>query len=99
MSSKIRQISAEKILDKESDWRNVLKDMRTKFYKTNSMLNMKRDTPNMKTTSQLELNLTDNIFILNYFKENVTKFEGIKRKLPDGYTPKIKIQVKELKNQ
>jgi hypothetical protein len=39
------------------------------------------------------MNLTDKVFSLHYLKDKVEKFEGIKRSLPNGYQPKIKIQI------
>ena len=54
---------------------------------------MKRDTPKLKTSSQMVLNLTDKLVLFTYFDSNVEKFFGIKNKLPKGYTPKIKIKV------
>ena len=50
----------------------------------------------MSTSSQLVLNLTDKIFQLHYFENKVESFEGIKVNLPEGYTPKIKIEVKKV---
>jgi hypothetical protein len=33
---------------------------------------------------------------LHYLKDKVEKFEGIKQDLPNGYEPKIKIEIKEV---
>ena len=60
---------------------------------SDSNLNMRRDTNKMFTSSQLLLNLTDKELHLNFFKDKVESFEGVKRILPKGYTPKIKIKV------
>ena len=54
---------------------------------------MRRDTNKMFTSSQTVMNLTDKIFSLHYLKDKVESFEGIKRDLPNGYEPKIKIQI------
>lgn len=97
-SSKIRKISAEKTIDKVSDWREIPNVMRKQFYKADSQLNMRRDTKKMFTSSQTLMNLTDRIFHLEYFEDKVESFEGIKRKLPNGYTPKIKIEIKKIGN-
>ena len=67
--------------------------MRKQFYKSDSQLNMRRDTNKMFTSSQTVMNLTDKVFSLHYLKDKVEKFEGIKRSLPNGYEPKIKIQI------
>jgi hypothetical protein len=52
----------------------------------------------MFTSSQTVLNLTDKIFLLEYFVNKVESFEGIKRMLPTGYSPKIQIQIKKIQN-
>ena len=93
LSSKIRKISAEKIMQKAKTTNDVLPYMRKQFYKQDSNLNMRRDTEKMFTSSQIMLNLTDKVFHLNYFKDKVESFEGIKRRLPAGYQPKIKVFV------
>jgi hypothetical protein len=97
-SSKIRKISAEKTIDTVKNWREIPMVMRTQFYKSDSQLNMRRDTNKMFTSSQTLMNLTDRIFRLEYFVDKVESFEGIKRKLPNGYTPKIKIEIKKIEN-
>jgi hypothetical protein len=97
-SSKIRKISAEKSIDSVKNWREIPTVMRKQFYKPNSQLNMRRDTDKMFTSSQTLMNLTDKIFHLEYFTDKVESFEGIKRKLPNGYIPKIKIEIKKIKN-
>ena len=93
LSSKIRKISAEKSMGKVNNIKDVLPSMRKRFYKPDSNLNMRRDTDKMFTSSQLLLNLTDKELHLNFFKDKVESFEGVKRILPKGYTPKIKIKV------
>jgi hypothetical protein len=92
-SSTIRKISAEKTVDKITDWNQIAPMMRKQFYKTDSQLNMRRDTNKMFTSSQTVMNLTDKIFSLHYLKDKVESFEGIKKDLPNGYQPKIKIQI------
>lgn len=96
LSSKIRKISAEKAIKRTNKVEDVLPNLRKKFYKYKSNLNMKRDTDKMFTSSQLLLNLTDKELHLNYFKDRVEGFEGVKTLLPKGYTPKIKIKVTHL---
>jgi hypothetical protein len=83
-------------MDKADDWNLIAPLMRANFYKNDSPLNMKRDTKKMSTSSQLVLNLTDKIFQLTYFENKVDQFFGIKTELPEGYTPKIKIEVKKV---
>jgi hypothetical protein len=47
----------------------------------------------MSTSSQTVMNLTDRILQITYFKGKVDEFKGINRKLPEGYQPKITIEV------
>ena len=54
---------------------------------------MKRDTEEMSTSSQTVMNLTDRILQITYFKNKVNEFKGINRQLPEGYQPKITIEV------
>lgn len=96
LSSKIRKISAENALDGIKNWKDVSKTMRKQFFKKNSQLNMKRDTNFMWTSSQMVLNLTDRVMEITYFEDKVEEFKGIRRNLPDGYEPVIKIIVKKV---
>jgi hypothetical protein len=97
LSSKMRKISAENVLDKVKSWKDISKVMRKQFFKQNSQLNMRRDTKSMWTSSQMVLNLTDRIMEITYFEDKIKEFKGIKRNLPEGYEPKIKIIVQKVK--
>jgi hypothetical protein len=98
-SSVIRRATAKAFLKKlnKADDENVLKIMRTNKFDQHNPNNMARDTDKMKTTSQMMLNLTKKIFILNYFGDRVEGFKGIKSELPSDYKPNIQIVVKEIK--
>jgi hypothetical protein len=96
LSSKMRKTTAEKSVDKVSDWTEIAAAMRKEFFKTDSQLNMRRQTDEMWTSSQTVMNLTDRILQINYFESKVEAFEGVRTELPDGYTPKIKIEVVKL---
>lgn len=98
LSSKLRKISAEKIMTRAEKVDDILPLMRKKFYKHSSNLNMMRDTNKMITSSQLLLDLTNKVLNLTYRENQIEMFEGIKRKLPNGYTPKIKIVVSKIPN-
>ena len=93
LSSKIRKISAEKLIKSAKNKDSILPLMRKKLYKYNSNLNMRRDTDKMFTSSQLLMDLTEKTFKLTYREGKVENFFGIKRMLPSGYEPKIKIVV------
>ena len=95
LSSKIRKISAEKIMRKVDDISQVLPAMRTKFYEWGNILNMARDAE-MVTSSQLLLDLTNKVFKLSYREHAVDTFLGVRTELPTGYTPKITIMISKL---
>jgi hypothetical protein len=97
LSSKMRKISAENVLDKVKSWKDISKVMRKQFFKQDSPLNMRRDTKSMWTSSQMVINLTDRIMEITYFEDKVNEFKGVRRNLPDGYEPKIKIIVQKVK--
>ena len=93
LSSKMRKISAEKSVDNVTNWEQIGPAMRKQYFSKESQLNMRRNTPSMFTSSQTIMNLTDRILEIEYFKDKVERFEGIKTSLPKGYTPKIQIKV------
>jgi hypothetical protein len=95
-SSKIRKLSAEKAVKSVKDWTKIGDALQKQYYSKHSMLNMKRDTDKMFTSSQTIMNLTDKVLMVDYFDDKVEKFEGIKTDLPKGYEPKIKIIVNKL---
>lgn len=96
LSSKIRKISAEKVLKRANKVDDILPLMRKKFYKHESNLNMTRDTDKMFTSSQLLLDLSNMVFKLTYRENNVEEFVGVRRSFPEGYEPKIKIVVTKI---
>lgn len=96
LSSKMRKISAEKTVEKVQHWEDIGPAMRKQFFKPTSQLNMRRTTKEMFTSSQTIMNLTDKVLQVEYFRNEVDRFEGVKTKLPAGYKPKITIEVKEI---
>ena len=96
LSSKIRKISAEKVLKRANKVDDILPLMRKKFYTHESNLNMTRDTDKMFTSSQLLLDLSNMVFKLTYRENNVEEFVGVRRSFPEGYEPKIKIVVTKI---
>jgi hypothetical protein len=95
LSSKMRKLSAEKSVDKVEDWKEVAQAMRKEFFPKRPQLNMKRDTKEMSTSSQTVMNLTDKVLQITYFKNKVKEFKGINTQLPNGYQPKIRIEIIE----
>lgn len=99
LSSKMRKISAEKKLNRVNDWKDVARAMRANVFEKGSHFNMRRDTPDMFTSSQTVMNLTDRILRIEYFADKLKEFRGINRKLPKDYVPKIKIEIKKITNE
>jgi hypothetical protein len=95
-SSVVRRASARAVIGKLKDWRDELKALRANRFSNDNVNNMSRNTDKMKTTSQMQLNLTKRIFTLNYFGNRVEGFKGIRNQLPSDYIPKIKIIIKDL---
>ena len=98
LSSKMRKISAQKVINGITDWTEVAQAMRKEFFPKESQLNMRRQAKDMFTSSQTVMNLTDKILEVEYFADKVESFEGVRNELPKGYEPKIKIQVRELQS-
>ena len=96
LSSKMRKLSAEKSVDKITNWRDISRVMRKDYFPKNSQLNMRRQTDTMWTSSQTVMNLTDKILQIVYFEDKVQEFKGVVSDLPDGYIPKIKIEIKKI---
>lgn len=97
LSSKMRKIEAEKTVEKVTDdWREIADAMRKEYFPKESELNMRRQGKEMFTSSQTIMNLTDKIFRVEWFADKVEIFKGVKANLPDGYTPKIKIEIQKL---
>jgi hypothetical protein len=92
-------LSAEKIIDKITNWKQVGIALRKQFFKKDSVLNMRKDTPKMWTSSQTIMNLTETILEVNYYDHKIKSFKGIINKLPKGYTPKIKIIINKLEKE
>lgn len=95
-SSVVRRASAREIINGVKDWNDELKALRTNRFSHNNPNNMSRDTEKMKTTSQMQLNLSKRIFTLNYFGDRIEGFKGVRSELPSEYIPKIKIRIKDL---
>lgn len=95
-SSVIRKRDAEKAMKHVHTWEDVLPLIFQQPYDQHSNYNMRRDTPEMSTTSQLVLNLTKLILELNYIDGKVNEFDEIQNKLPENHDPKIKIKVKKV---
>lgn len=98
-SSIIRRAGARAVQGKIKKWEDELLGLRTNRFSHDNPNNMSRDTDKMKTTSQMELNLTQKIFILNYWGDRIDGFKGIKNELPSDYMPKIEIRINEIEEK
>jgi hypothetical protein len=98
LSSKMRKISAEKVINGIQNWTEVGKQMRKQFFKPDSQLNMRRTTKSMFTSSQTIMNLTDRILEIEYFADEIESFAGVRNELPSGFEPKIQIRVKKIES-
>lgn len=95
-SSVIRKRDAEKAMKHIHTWEDVLPLIFQQPYEPDSNYNMRRDTPDMSTTSQIVLNLTKRILELNYIDGKVNEFDEVQNKLPENHDPKIKVKVKKV---
>ena len=95
-SSVIRRATAKAFLKGLNNWKDELSALRANKFQHDNPNNMSRDTDKMKTTSQIQLNLTQKKFVLAYWGDRVESFRGIKSELPSDYMPKIDIKVIDL---
>ena len=95
-SSVVRRATARAVVGRLKDYKDELLAMRTNRFSHENPNNMSRDTDKMKTTSQMQLNLTQKIFTLHYFGDRVEGFKGVRSELPSDYMPKIHIRIKDI---
>ncbi|WIC41446.1 hypothetical protein MA9V1_182 [Chryseobacterium phage MA9V-1] len=91
-SSAIRKNSAIAQISKANTPEEVLQRMRKRLYKKDSMLNMKRDTKKLWTSSQLMMDPTNLTIKLVAFSDKTQDLK-IDNRLPEGYVPKIKLEL------
>jgi hypothetical protein len=94
-SSVVRREKAQRALrqvEHPDDIARILMEKRMKDRKHPN--NLVRDTDNMRTTSQMILNLTDRELVL-YIIPGKVKFEGYENKLPKNHEAKITVRVVE----
>lgn len=91
-SSAIRKNSAIIQVSKAESPEDVLRKMRKRLFKKDSMLNMKRDTNKLWTSSQLLLDPRTMTVKLIAFSDKTTDVV-VDNRLPDGYTPKLKLKL------
>ncbi len=92
VSSKIRQATAETNLVNVNNFHDVAKAMLSVPFKKSSNLNTLRRTDNLRTSSQIALNLPTKEFVF-YIFPNECEFKGIEEHVPENYEPKINIKI------
>ncbi len=93
ISSVLRQAQVRKKLKAVKSESDIFKILSNSVFNENNPNHVFRNTDNMKTTSQLLMNLTDFHFIFKPVLSTLQKFNGIINKTPKNYTPKIKITI------
>jgi len=91
-SSKIRKSTTEMNLKNVNSFMDVAPAMLSRSYKKESNFNTFRRTDNLRTSSQVVMNLPGKEFLF-YIFPNECDFSGIEDNTPDGYEPLIKIKV------
>ena len=92
LGSKIRKATAEVELNGIGDWEDLAPALAKQPFEGESNYNMLRRTENMRTTSQVAMNLDKKAFTL-YIFPNECSYDGLDDRTPDGYEPKIKFKV------
>ncbi len=93
ISSVLRQAQVRLNLKNVSSINDVISAFSKGWFRKQSRNNIKRETNNMKTTSQMFLNLSSLEFILIPLISTLQKFNGLIDKTPDDYKPKIRITI------
>jgi hypothetical protein len=92
LSSKIRKATAQSTIADIGEPSQLMPALAAQSFEKDSNYNMLRSTDNMKTSSQVLMNLGDREFNLYVIPDQCT-FKGIVDKTPAGHTPKIKINI------
>ena len=90
-SSVIRKSTAEKCLSGIDDYSNVARAMLSRKHSIDSNNNTLRRTGNLRTTSQVTMNLPKKEFLFYLFPGECI-YKGVVDKTPSGYQPRIKIR-------
>ena len=91
-SSKIRKATTEKNLENVSSFMDIAPAMLSRPYKKDSNFNTFRRTNNLRTSSQVVMNLPEKEFMF-YIFPNECEFSGIEDNTPEDYQPLIKIKI------
>ena len=98
MSSKIRKATAEVQLSSIDTFDSIAPSLTKTLFDPHSNYNMRRQTKNMRTTSQCAMHLTKKIFHF-YFWPQECKFMGIENLTPSDHSNSIHIKVYKYKKK
>ena len=94
LSSKIRKATARIELADTDDPSEIMPKLNQQHFETDSNYNMVRKTDNMRSTSQVLMNLNDLEFTV-YLLPDECKFVGLMDKTPEDHEPVISVRVIE----
>lgn len=97
-SSKIRKSTTETNLKNINNFMDIAPAMLSRSYGKESNYNTFRRTDNLRTSSQVVLNLQEKEFLFYVFP-NECEFSGIEDNTPDDYHPTIKIKIFQWKEK
>jgi hypothetical protein len=92
LGSKIRKATAEVELNGVDDWSNLAPAIAQQPFEPDSNYNALRRSGNMRTTSQVAMNLDKGEFALYIFPNECT-YQGLEDNTPDEYEPKINFKL------
>ncbi len=92
LGSKIRKATAEVELNGIDDWGDLAPSLAKQPFETGSNYNVLRRSDNMRTTSQVAMNLDQGEFALYIFPNECT-YHGMVDNTPNDYQPKIKFKL------
>jgi hypothetical protein len=94
LSSKIRKAAADVALAPIDDYEELMPSLADQAFEPDSNMNMRRTTANMRSSSQLMMNLDELEFILYLFPDEC-EYLGIEDRTPKEHDPAINIRVIE----
>ena len=92
LASKIRKATAEVELNGIDNWSKLAPSIAKQPFESDSNYNALRRSDNMRTTSQVAMNLDKGEFALYVFPNECT-YHGLVDDTPDDYQPKIKFKL------
>lgn len=96
LSSKIRKATAQSTIADIDDYAEVMPALASQSFEKDSNYNMLRTTDDMRSSSQVLMNLGDREFTV-YLIPGECNFKGIVDKTPGDYAPKISVRIVEYK--